>query len=120
MGLLYDLMAHMVNGVNHGAFLIDWKMFRPIHSKDGEAVLEGSQGDMGEVDDGEEPWWNTRSPRLIGEVDDGEEALNEIHVGFSNSECHGRYPDLKRSALTIMDFNKALISWSESWRRMPT
>ena len=111
MGLLYDLVAHMVDGVECGVFLIDWKMFRPIHSKDGEPVLEGSQGDMGEVDDGEEAW-NARSPRVIGEVDDGEEALNEIHVGFSNSECHGRNPNLKRSALTIMDFNKALVSWS--------
>jgi len=110
----------MVDGVEFGVFLIDWKMFRPIPSKDGEPVLEGSQGDMGEVGhgDGEEAW-NERSPRVIGEVDDGEEALNKIHVEFSNSECHGRNPNLKRSALTIMDFTKALVSWNQSIR-MPT
>jgi hypothetical protein len=118
MGLLYDLVAHMVDGVECGDFLIDWKMFRPIQSKDGDLVLEGSQGDIRGVHDDEEAW-NLRSPRDVGEVDDGEEALNEIHVGFSNSECHGRNPNLKRSALTIMDFNKALVSWSQSWR-MPT
>ena len=82
----------MVDGVESGVFLIDRKMFRPVPSSNVEAVLEGSQG-------------------LMEEDDDGEEALNEVHVGFSNSECHGRNPSPKRSALTVMDFDKALVSW---------
>lgn len=91
MGLLYDVIAHMTDGVEGAEFMIDWKMFRPIP--------KGCRGNLTEEE-------------VKGTSD--EKPVNEVHVYFTNSMCHGR-PEwaTPRTQLTIVAFDEELLGWKD-------